>query len=85
MAAAQATGIRLVFGANVDGRADAPPNSRKHRPGGQTHEELMRAFRDNGCVAPHSLHAASADMIRAAAEFGPRHDTSAARSVAEAS
>ena len=47
--------------------------------------ELMERYPEaNVCVAPHSLHAASQEMIRAAAEFAREHDCMMHVHVAEA-
>jgi 5-methylthioadenosine/S-adenosylhomocysteine deaminase len=47
--------------------------------------ELMQAFPDaHVCVAPHSLHAASHEMIRAAGKFAREHDCMLHVHVAEA-
>ena len=87
IAAAHATGIRLVFARTWMDAPYAPPEFRESIDlAAKRTEELMRAFPEaNVCVAPHSLHAASADMIRAAAEFARVHDTALHVHVAEAS
>jgi 5-methylthioadenosine/S-adenosylhomocysteine deaminase len=84
--AAQQTGIRLVFARTWMNAAYAPPQFREpidhaaDRTG-----ELMRLYPwANVCVAPHSLHAASHEMIRAAAEFARERDCMLHIHVAEA-
>lgn len=74
--AAQETGIRLVFARTWMDAEYAPPQFREHIDVAQSRTlELMEAYPwANVCVAPHSLHAASLEMIRAAAEFARVYD-----------
>jgi 5-methylthioadenosine/S-adenosylhomocysteine deaminase len=71
IAAAADTGIRLILARTWMDAEYAPPQFRESA--GVAAErtcELMAAHPEaNVCVAPHSLHAASPEMIRAAAEF----------------
>ena len=69
--AARDAGIRLVFARTWMDAEYAPPAFRESIDQAQERTSaLMRAFPGvEICVAPHSLHAASRDMIRAAAEF----------------
>lgn len=69
--AAADTGIRLAFARTWMDSDAAPPQFRESiATASQRTRELMDAYpRANVCVAPHSLHAASNEMIRAAAEF----------------
>ncbi len=69
--AASDTGIRLVFARTWMDAGYAPPEFRETiETAAERTRELMESHPDaNVCVAPHSLHAASPDMIRAAAEF----------------
>ncbi|MGR4065244.1 MAG: amidohydrolase family protein [Vulcanimicrobiaceae bacterium] len=87
IAAAQATGIRLVFARTWMDAEYAPPEFRETIDlAAKRTEDLLRAYPGaNVCVAPHSLHAASGDMIRAAAEFARCNDTALHVHVAEAS
>jgi 5-methylthioadenosine/S-adenosylhomocysteine deaminase len=86
IAAARETGIRLVFARTWMDAGYAPPAFR---------ETIDRAYERtlqlrnaypwaNVCVAPHSLHAASHDMIRAAAGFARSYDCLMHVHVAEA-
>ena len=69
--AAQDTGIRLIFARTWMDAEYAPTQFRESIELAATRTlELRQKFPDaNVCVAPHSLHAASRDMIRAAAHF----------------
>ena len=69
--AAADTGIRLVLARTWMDSPGAPPQFRESvAAASERTRELIDAFpQANVCVAPHSLHAASQDMIRAAAEF----------------
>lgn len=69
--AARESGIRLVFARTWMDAAYAPDAFRESidRAAERT-AELMATYPEAGvCVAPHSLHAASPEMVRAAAEF----------------
>ena len=84
--AAADTGIRLVFARTWMDAPTAPPEFREPI---ETAAERTRALMDaypaaNVCVAPHSLHAASRDMIRSAAEFAREFDCAMHVHVAEA-
>jgi 5-methylthioadenosine/S-adenosylhomocysteine deaminase len=84
--AAQDAGIRLVF-ARTWMDADYAPDAFRESAGVARDRTLalMKAFPDvHICVAPHSLHAASHDMIRAAAEFAREHQCMMHIHVAEA-
>lgn len=84
--AAHDTGIRLVFARTWMDAAYAPPQFREtiDRAAERT-EALMRQFPDaNVCVAPHSLHAASQEMIRAAHAFARERNCMLHIHVAEA-
>lgn len=86
IAAARDTGIRLVFARTWMDADYAPPQFRESI---EDARERTLALRDafpwaNVCVAPHSLHAASPEMIRAAAEFAREHDCMMHVHVAEA-
>jgi 5-methylthioadenosine/S-adenosylhomocysteine deaminase len=80
------SGIRLVFARTWMDSDDAPPEFRE--PIGVAAERtraLMQAFPEaNVCAAPHSLHAASQEMIAAAAEFAREFDCAMHVHVAEA-
>lgn len=69
--AAADTGIRLVFARTWMDAPSAPPAFRESVDTAATRTlELRERYPwANVCVAPHSLHAASPDMLRAAAEF----------------
>jgi 5-methylthioadenosine/S-adenosylhomocysteine deaminase len=69
--AARETGIRLVFARTWMDADYAPKEFRESAEvAAKRTLELMERYPDaNVCVAPHSLHAASPDMIRAAADF----------------
>ena len=87
IAAASETGIRLVFARTWMDADYAPPQFRESIDLAQSRTlELMEKYRwANVCVAPHSLHAASHAMIRAAAEFARSYDCMLHVHVAEAS
>lgn len=84
--AASDAGIRLVFARTWMDADYAPPAFRE--PVALAQERtgaLMAEFPDvHICVAPHSLHAASRDMIRASAEFSTSKDCMLHVHVAEA-
>jgi 5-methylthioadenosine/S-adenosylhomocysteine deaminase len=86
IAAAEETGIRLVFARTWMDADYAPPEFRETTELAQTRTlELMKRYpRANICVAPHSLHAASQAMIRAAADFAQSYDCAMHIHVAEA-
>jgi 5-methylthioadenosine/S-adenosylhomocysteine deaminase len=69
--AARDTGIRLILARTWMDAEYAPPQFRESiETAAQRTRELMERYPDaNVCVAPHSLHAASHEMIRAAADF----------------
>jgi 5-methylthioadenosine/S-adenosylhomocysteine deaminase len=84
--AAQDTGIRLVFARTWMDADYAPAAFRESidLAAERTRELMDRYPGANVCVAPHSLHAASPDMLRAAAEFAREHDVMMHVHVAEA-
>ena len=84
--AAQETGIRLVFARTWMDADYAPPQFRESTELAQSRTlELMERYPwANVCVAPHSLHAASQAMIRAAADFAQSYDCAMHVHVAEA-
>ncbi len=84
--AAQDAGIRLVFARTWMDADYAPEAFRESIDiAGDRTLALMKAFPDvHICVAPHSLHAASPEMIRAAAEFAREYDCMMHVHVAEA-
>src|SRR5271154_1586277 len=84
--AAQETGIRLVFARAWMDAEYAPPQFRESIDLAQSRTlELMERYPwANVCVAPHSLHAASRGMIRAAADFAQSYDCLLHVHVAEA-
>ena len=84
--AAGDTGIRLVFARTWMDADYAPPQFREsiETAAERTRELLARYPQANVCVAPHSLHAASPEMIRAAAEFARASDCMLHVHVAEA-
>jgi 5-methylthioadenosine/S-adenosylhomocysteine deaminase len=84
--AAADTGIRLVFARTWMDADYAPPEFRESAGvAAERTRELMERFpAANVCVAPHSLHAASHEMIRAAAEFAREFDCMLHVHVAEA-
>ncbi len=69
--AARDTGIRIVLARTWMDAPYAPPAFREsvETAAKRTRELMERHPEANVCVAPHSLHAASHDMIRAAAAF----------------
>lgn len=69
--AARETGIRLVFARTWMDAEYAPPQFRETIDvASERTIDLMQRYPDaNVCVAPHSLHAASNDMVREAAAF----------------
>ncbi len=71
IAAARDTGIGLVFARTWMDAPYAPPEFRETiELAAKRTRELIERYPDaNVCVAPHSLHAASPEMVRAAAEF----------------
>jgi 5-methylthioadenosine/S-adenosylhomocysteine deaminase len=84
--AAQESGIRLVF-ARTWMDADYAPEAFRETTdvARERTTALMNAFPDvHICVAPHSLHAASHDMIRSAADFARERDCMMHIHVAEA-
>jgi 5-methylthioadenosine/S-adenosylhomocysteine deaminase len=85
--AAADTGIRLVFARTWMDAPSAPPQFRESIDDAAARTaELAAHFPDaNVCVAPHSLHAASPAMIRAAATFARERDCMLHVHVAEAS
>jgi 5-methylthioadenosine/S-adenosylhomocysteine deaminase len=87
IAAAEATGIRLVFARTWMDADYAPVEFRESIDVAQSRTlELMQRYPwANVCVAPHSLHAASPEMIRAAADFARSYDCMLHVHVAEAS
>lgn len=84
--AAQDAGIRLVFARTWMDAGYVPPEFRESIDRARERTSaLMAEFPDaHICVAPHSLHAASRDMIRAAAEFASERDCMLHVHVAEA-
>ncbi|HVN69849.1 MAG TPA: amidohydrolase family protein [Candidatus Binatia bacterium] len=84
--AARDTGISIVLARTWMDAAYAPPEFREDaETAARRTAELMERYPDaNVCVAPHSLHAASREMIRAAAEFSRSRDCMLHVHVAEA-
>lgn len=84
--AARDTGIRLVLARTWMDAEYAPPQFRESVATAAARTlDLMRRYPDaNVCVAPHSLHAASHEMIRAAAAFAREHGCMLHIHVAEA-
>jgi len=84
--AARETGIRLVLARTWMDADYAPAQFRESvELAAARTRELMERYPDaNVCVAPHSLHAASHAMIRAAAEFAREHECMLHVHVAEA-
>lgn len=84
--AAHDTGIRLVLARTWMDAAYAPAAFREdaQTAARRTSELMQRYPQANVCVAPHSLHAASHDMIGAAAAFAREHDCMFHIHVAEA-
>ncbi len=86
IAAAAETGIRLVF-ARTWMDADYAPSAFREpidEAAARTSELRSKYPWANVCVAPHSLHAASHDMIRAAAQYAKANDCMMHVHVAEA-
>jgi 5-methylthioadenosine/S-adenosylhomocysteine deaminase len=84
--AAQDAGIRLVLARTWMDAEYAPPQFRESidRAAERTRDLMERYPEANVCVAPHSLHAASHEMIRAAGEFARAFDCKLHIHVAEA-
>ncbi len=84
--AARDTGIRLVLARTWMDAEYAPKEFREtvDVAAERTRELMDRYPEADVCVAPHSLHAASHDMIRAAAEFARERDCMLHVHVAEA-
>ena len=84
--AAADAGIRLILARTWMDADYAPPAFRESIDVARDRTiALMREFPDvHICVAPHSLHAASQEMIRAAAEFAREQDCMMHVHVAEA-
>ena len=84
--AARDTGIRLVLARTWMDAQYAPAQFREDiETAASRTRELMQRYPDaHVCVAPHSLHAASHEMIRAAAEFARESDCMLHVHVAEA-
>ncbi len=84
--AADDAGIRLVFARTWMDSKNAPSAFREVIDAAADRTRaLMQVFPEaNVCVAPHSLHAASQDMIRAAADFAREFDCAMHVHVAEA-
>lgn len=85
--AARETGIRLIFARTWMDADYAPAQFRESIDvaASRTRELMQKYPEANVCVAPHSLHAASHDMIRASAEFARAYDCMMHVHVAEAS
>jgi 5-methylthioadenosine/S-adenosylhomocysteine deaminase len=85
--AARETGIRLILARTWMDADYAPPQFRESIDvaASRTLELMQRYPEAHVCVAPHSLHAASPDMIREAANFARAHDCALHVHVAEAS
>ncbi|HMF28602.1 MAG TPA: amidohydrolase family protein [Candidatus Cybelea sp.] len=84
--AARDSGIRIVLARTWMDADYAPGQFREsiETAAARTHD-LMRRYPDaHVCVAPHSLHAASQEMIRAAAAFAREHNCTLHIHVAEA-
>ncbi|MGB6601438.1 MAG: amidohydrolase family protein [Candidatus Cybelea sp.] len=84
--AASDAGIGLVLARTWMDAQSAPPQFREGiEIAAERTLDLMRRFPEaNVCVAPHSLHAASREMIRAAAEFSRERNCMLHVHVAEA-
>jgi 5-methylthioadenosine/S-adenosylhomocysteine deaminase len=84
--AARDAGIRLILARTWMDASYAPPEFCETADvAAQRTLELMQRYPEaNVCVAPHSLHAASPEMIREAAEFSRRFDCMLHIHVAEA-
>jgi 5-methylthioadenosine/S-adenosylhomocysteine deaminase len=87
MRAAAETGIRLVFARTWMDAAYAPDAFREtiEQAYARTSELMERYPWANVCVAPHSLHACSPEMLRAAADFARERECLMHVHVAEAS
>jgi 5-methylthioadenosine/S-adenosylhomocysteine deaminase len=74
--AARDTGIRIVLARTWMDAGYAPPQFRENieTAGARTLDLMQRYPEAHVCVAPHSLHAASQEMIRAAAAFAREHE-----------
>lgn len=85
--AAKETGIRLIFARTWMDADYAPEQFRESidTAAARTLDLMQKYPEANVCVAPHSLHAASNEMVRAAAEFARSHDCMMHVHVAEAS
>jgi len=84
--AAHDTGIRLVFARTWMDAGYAPPQFRESADvAAERTRQLMKSHPEaNVCVAPHSLHAASHEMMRAASAFARENDCMLHVHVAEA-
>jgi 5-methylthioadenosine/S-adenosylhomocysteine deaminase len=84
--AARDSGIRVVLARAWMDAEYAPPAFREGiETAAERTRELIDRYPDaHVCVAPHSLHAASVDMVRAAAEFARQLDCMLHVHVAEA-
>ncbi|MBV8726874.1 MAG: amidohydrolase family protein, partial [Candidatus Eremiobacteraeota bacterium] len=84
--AARDAGIRLIFARTWMDEQSAPAAFRETIEQAQSRTlELIEAHPDvEICVAPHSLHAVSREMIRAACDFAREHDRMLHIHVAEA-
>jgi 5-methylthioadenosine/S-adenosylhomocysteine deaminase len=84
--AASDTGIRLILARTWMDAEYAPPQFRESVDvAAERTRDLMQRYPDaDVCVAPHSLHAASPEMIRAAAQFARDYDCMLHVHVAEA-
>lgn len=84
--AARETGIRIVLARTWMDADYAPPEFRESiETAAERTRELMQRYPEaHVCVAPHSLHAASQEMIRAAAAFARELDCMLHIHVAEA-
>ncbi len=86
ISAARDVGVRLIFARAWMDAAYAPAQFRESMDdAARRTAELMGRYPDaNVCVAPHSLHAASPEMIRAAHAFAREHDCAMHLHLAEA-
>ncbi|MHB8140370.1 MAG: amidohydrolase family protein [Vulcanimicrobiaceae bacterium] len=86
ISAAADAGIRLVFARTWMDAGEAPAAFREETSqAAERTAELMEGYPDaHICVAPHSLHAASPQMIRAAGAFAREHHCLLHMHVAEA-
>jgi 5-methylthioadenosine/S-adenosylhomocysteine deaminase len=84
--AARETGIRLILARTWMDADYAPPEFRESADlaAERTLELMARHPEANVCVAPHSIHAASPEMMRAAASFARENDCMLHVHVAEA-